>query len=87
MPNLQVTVTDFEYGSQAPAPYNVVPLAESFDGYKFTDGSKLDAVEFSYDGGRLSVYVNGVEVVSTFVSHAVNVKLELTAANVTNDND
>ena len=86
MANLKVAVSDFgEYRGPADDKARVVALPDCFDGMKLVGGGKFDAVEFEYDGGRLSVYVNGVEVVNTYVSESVNVKVELTNERVSQD--
>lgn len=43
-----------------------------------TDIVKINEIEFSYDGGRLYVYCNGKEIVSTHLAGIdFNLKLEL----------
>lgn len=42
---------------------------------KIIDDKKIDSIEFCYDGGRLSVSINGVEVVTTSVSYDFSVSI------------
>jgi hypothetical protein len=82
MANMLVEVSDFEWSDTS----KVVALPDCFSGEQLKSGGKLDNVVVSYDGGRLSVYINGSEVLYTSVSNSFSAKVEFTNAKVTDEN-
>lgn len=76
MANLKVTVNDYRFDHTHS---KVVAFPTKIG------GCRLDSASFSFDGGRLSVYLNGVEVVSTSTSEDCNVELQVTKEPITEE--